>query len=181
MKLAPASPGVAAESALAFAMAGDSARTEALVQDLKKRFPLDSQMQSIWLPSIQAQLALARKNPALAITTLQAPSSMELGQFGFAINFSCLDSVYVRGEAYLAVGQGPAAAAEFQKILDHSGIVWNCWTGALLIWAWLGQMPCRQKLRNDRVRRPMRRACGHSPPTRTSLLFGKTPIPRSRS
>jgi hypothetical protein len=39
--------------------------------------------------------------------------------------------VYVRGEAYLAAGQGNAAAAEFQKILDHSGIVWNCWTGAL--------------------------------------------------
>ena len=38
---------------------------------------------------------------------------------------------YVRGEAYLAAGQGSAAAAEFQKILDHSGIVWNCWTGAL--------------------------------------------------
>jgi eukaryotic-like serine/threonine-protein kinase len=39
--------------------------------------------------------------------------------------------VYVRGEAYLAAGQGKEAAAEFQKILDHSGIVWNCWTGAL--------------------------------------------------
>ncbi len=39
--------------------------------------------------------------------------------------------MYVRGEAYLAAGQGSAAAAEFQKILDHSGIVWNCWTGAL--------------------------------------------------
>jgi hypothetical protein len=39
--------------------------------------------------------------------------------------------VYVRGEAYLAAGQGSAAAAEFQKILDHSGIIWNCWTGAL--------------------------------------------------
>ena len=39
--------------------------------------------------------------------------------------------MYLRGEAYLAAGQGNAAAAEFQKILDHSGIVWNCWTGAL--------------------------------------------------
>ena len=115
LKLAPASPGVAAESALAFAMAGDSARTEALVQDLGKRFPLDSQMQSIWLPSIQAQLALARKNPALAMTTLQAPSSMELGQFGFAINFSCLDSVYVRGEAYLAAGQGRLPLPSFRR------------------------------------------------------------------
>jgi hypothetical protein len=39
--------------------------------------------------------------------------------------------VYERGEAYLAAGQGSAAAAEFQKIIDPSGIVWNCWTGAL--------------------------------------------------
>jgi hypothetical protein len=46
-------------------------------------------------------------------------------------NLSCLYPTYVRGEAYLASGQGSAAAAEFQKILDHSGIVWNCWTGAL--------------------------------------------------
>ena len=45
--------------------------------------------------------------------------------------FLPLSDVYVRGEAYLAAGQGSAAAAEFQKILDHSGIVWNCWTGAL--------------------------------------------------
>jgi hypothetical protein len=37
----------------------------------------------------------------------------------------------VRGDAYLAAGQGSAAAAEFQKILDHNGIVWNCWTGAM--------------------------------------------------
>jgi len=44
---------------------------------------------------------------------------------------SCLYHVYVRGEAYLAAVQGKEAAAEFQKILDHSGIVWNCWTGAL--------------------------------------------------
>jgi len=46
-------------------------------------------------------------------------------------NISCLYPVYVREEAYLAAGQGNAAAAQFQIILDHSGIVWNCWTGAL--------------------------------------------------
>ncbi len=55
----------------------------------------------------------------------------ELGQVQFVSNISWLYPVYVRGEAYLAAGQGSAAAAEFQKILDHSGIVWNCWTGAL--------------------------------------------------
>ena len=49
----------------------------------------------------------------------------------FLNNTSCLYHVYIRGDAYLAAGQGAAAAAEFQKIIDHSGIVWNCWTGAL--------------------------------------------------
>jgi tetratricopeptide (TPR) repeat protein len=88
-------------------------------------------MQSLWLPAIQAQLALDRKNPALALNALQAASPIELGQIPFVLNVSCLYTVYVRGEAYLAAGQGSAAAAEFQKILDHSGIVWNCWTGAL--------------------------------------------------
>jgi hypothetical protein len=54
-----------------------------------------------------------------------------LGNIPFDNNISCLYHVYIRGEAYLAGGQGNAASAEFQKILDHSGIVWNCWTGAL--------------------------------------------------
>ncbi len=131
LKLAPASPGVKSEAALAFAMAGDTARAESLAQELNKRFPLDTQMQSLWLPAIQAQLALDRKNPATALKALQADSAIELGQIQFVINISCLYPVYVRGEAYLTAGQGSAAAAEFQKILNHSGIVWNCWTGAL--------------------------------------------------
>jgi hypothetical protein len=81
-------------------------------------------MQSLWLPTIQAQMELDRKNPASALNALQAATRIELAG-------SCLHSVYVRGEAYLAAGQGNAAAAEFQKIIDHSGIVVNCWTGAL--------------------------------------------------
>ena len=56
---------------------------------------------------------------------------IEFGLQTFVNNFSCLYPTYVRGEAYLASGQGRAASAEFQKIIDHSGIVWNCWTGAL--------------------------------------------------
>jgi serine/threonine protein kinase len=132
LKLAPTSQGAEVEAALAFAMAGDTARAESLAQELGKRFPLDTQMQSLWLPAIQAQLALDRKNPTSALTILQAAGSpIELGQIGFVNNISCLYHVYVRGEAYLAAGQGSAAAAEFQKILYHSGIVWNCWTGAL--------------------------------------------------
>ena len=131
LKLVPDSPGVAAEAALALAMTGGTARAESLAQGLGKRFPLDTQMQSLWLPAIQAQLALNRRNPGLAVNTLQAASSIELGNISFANSTSCLYPTYVRGEAYLAAGQGTAAAVEFQKILDHSGIVWNCWTGAL--------------------------------------------------
>jgi hypothetical protein len=130
LKLAPTSQGVEVEAAIAFAMAGDTARAESLAQDLGKRFPLDTQMQSLWLPAIQAQVALTRKNPAAALNALQAASPIELGQIVFVANISCLYPTYVRGEAYLAAGQGSAAAGEFQKILDHSGIAWNCWTGA---------------------------------------------------
>jgi tetratricopeptide (TPR) repeat protein len=131
LKLAPASPGAEAEAALAFAMAGDAARAESLARDLGKRFPLDTQMQALWLPTIRAQSALHRKNPDASLKALEAASSIEFGELLFVNNISCLYPTYVRGDAYLAAGQGSAAAAEFQKILDHSGIVWNCWTGAL--------------------------------------------------
>jgi eukaryotic-like serine/threonine-protein kinase len=126
LKLAPASRGLESEAALAFAMAGDTTRAKSLAAGLEKRFPLDTEMQSLWLPTIHAQLALGRKDPAFALNALQPALAIELSD-----SDDCLYHVYVRGEAYLAAGQGTAAAAEFQKILDHSGIVWNCWTGAL--------------------------------------------------
>jgi hypothetical protein len=88
-------------------------------------------MQSLWLPAIHAQLALDRNRPALALNALRAAAPLELGLIPFSNNTSCLYHLYVRGEAYLAAGQGKEAAVEFQKIIDHSGIVWNCWTGAL--------------------------------------------------
>ena len=131
LKMAPTSQGVEIEAALALAMTSDKVRADAIAQDLAKRFPLDSQIQSFWVPAIQAQLALARNDSAAAIEHLQASAPMELGQIQFNLNISCLYPTYVRGQAYLAAGQGNAAAAEFQKILDHSGIVWNCSTGVL--------------------------------------------------
>ena len=132
LKLAPASPGAALGAALAFAAAGDTARAEALAQDLGNRYPLGTQMQQLWLPSIHASLALRRKNPSQALAVLQPASTAELGLIPFFNNYiSCLYPVYLRGEAYLEAGEGSAAAAEFRKILDHGGIVGNCWTGAL--------------------------------------------------
>src|ERR1039458_170103 len=77
------------------------------------------------------QVIYCRKNPVVGLNALQAATPIELGDILFVLNSSCLYHVYLRGEAYLAAGQGSAAAAEFQKIIDHSGLVWNCWTGAL--------------------------------------------------
>jgi len=72
LKLAPASQGVGVEAALAFAMARDTAQAESLAKDLNKRYPLDTQMQSLWLPAIHAQVALDRRDPAVALEGLQA-------------------------------------------------------------------------------------------------------------
>jgi serine/threonine protein kinase/tetratricopeptide (TPR) repeat protein len=131
LKLAPMSPGTAAEAALAYALAGDAAKAESLSTDLNRRYPLNTQMQTLWLPAMQAALALRRKNASAALGVLQAGSAVEFGQITFLANLSCLYPTYIRGEAYLAAGQGKEAATDFQKILDHSGVVWNCWTGAL--------------------------------------------------
>jgi eukaryotic-like serine/threonine-protein kinase len=131
LRIDPASDGVESEAALAFAMAGDSERAEAMASDLARRFPLNQQMQSIWLASIRFQSSINKKNSASALRAALPASTIELGQIGFVLNLSCLYPTYFRGEAYLAVGQGEQAAAEFRKILDHNGIVWNCWTGAL--------------------------------------------------
>ena len=131
LKAASATQGVQAEAALAYAMVGDTARAESLAQNLDKRYPLDTQMQALWLPAIRAQLALNRRDAALALNTLQAASAIEFGNIAFAANISCLYPTYLRGEAYLAAGEGKEAVGEFQKILDHGGLIWNCWTGAL--------------------------------------------------
>jgi serine/threonine protein kinase/tetratricopeptide (TPR) repeat protein len=131
LKLAPTSQGVTSEAALAFAMASETARAESMAKELNTRYPLDTQMQTLWLPAIRGQLELDVKNPRAAIEALQAASSNELGQITFVSNLSCLYDIYIRGEAYLEAGEAGASAAEFQKIIDHNGIVWNCWTGAL--------------------------------------------------
>ena len=132
LKLYPASQGVQVEAALAYAMSGNTAQAESLAQGLNHSYPLDTQAQSLWLPAIQGQAALVRKSPAKAIEDLQRASPpIEYGQIYFINQISCLYPTYIRGEADLAARQGTRAAAEFQKILDHGGLVWNCWTGAL--------------------------------------------------
>ena len=114
-------------AALALALAGDSARAQALADDLGKRFPEDTVVQFNYLPTLRALLALNHSDASKAIEALQVASPYELG----SVSYSALYPVYVRGEAYLGGHQGREAAAEFQKILDHRGIVLNEPIGAL--------------------------------------------------
>jgi tetratricopeptide (TPR) repeat protein/predicted Ser/Thr protein kinase len=131
LKLAPDSPGVQVEATLAFALSGEGQRAAALSRNLSAKFPTDTQMQSLWLPTVEAQLALDKHDASAAVNLLLAAKPLELAMIPFSANASCLYAPYVRGQAYLTMGDGAAAAAEFQKILDHSGLVWNCWTGSL--------------------------------------------------
>ena len=126
----PGSRDAESQAAFAFSLAFDSARAQALAEDLNRRFRLDTIVQFVWLPTIRAQIEAARKNPARSIDLLEPAYAYELGQLSSAPN-SCMYPVYVRAEAYRSLKQATAAAGEFQKILDHRGLLWNCATGAL--------------------------------------------------
>jgi ATP/maltotriose-dependent transcriptional regulator MalT len=130
--LAPGSHDAEAQAALAYALAGDTAHAQSLGDDLGKRFPQDTVVQSVWLPTIHAQIETDGKNPARSIELLQVTAPYELGVLGGGIVAnSCLYPVYVRAEAYQSEHQGSQAAAEFQKILDHRRVVFNEPIGAL--------------------------------------------------
>jgi len=118
--------------ALAMAHAGKAGQAQALADDLAKKFPEDTVVQFNYLPTVRAKIALNHSNPqqALEILRVAAPYELGLPVLGF-YNWPNLYPVYVRGEAYLAARQGREAAGEFQKILDHRGIVLNEPIGAL--------------------------------------------------
>jgi tetratricopeptide (TPR) repeat protein len=128
MKLAP-NRDVQAMAALTLALAGDTAGAQKLAAELEKTSPLDTLVQSYWLPTIRAAVALWRKDPNRAVETLKETSAIELGQ---PTNLSvALVPVYVRGVAYLALNDGDRAATEFQKFIDHRGAVADFPWGAL--------------------------------------------------
>jgi eukaryotic-like serine/threonine-protein kinase len=118
--------------ALALAYAGDATRAQTLADDLDKSSPEDTLLQLNYLPALRAKVALLHSNPQKALDILRVASPYELGLPAVSsYNWPNLYPVYVRGEAYLAAHQGREAAAEFQKILDHRGIVLNEPIGAL--------------------------------------------------
>jgi eukaryotic-like serine/threonine-protein kinase len=121
---------VEAVSAIALGLAGDSAQATRLAADLAKRFPEDTIVQFEYLPMIHAAAALQSGSATKAIEALAPAAPYELGATAQVLTFT-LYPVYLRGEAYLAAHQGSAAAAEFQKIIDHPGVVLNEPIGAL--------------------------------------------------
>jgi eukaryotic-like serine/threonine-protein kinase len=122
-----------AMGALVFAWTGDIAHAKSLIDSLAKRSPQDTLMRSIVLPTVRARIELSRKNPERSIELLRAALPYEFTDEVLSDNDlnGCIYPAYVRGEAYLAANQSSAAAAEFQKILDHRGLVGVCATGAL--------------------------------------------------
>ncbi len=112
------------QAALALALAGESAQAESIADELGRRFPKDTLINTFALPNIRAQVEISRGNAARAIELLQTTSPYELGD-------GCLLSIYERGQAWLLERNGAAAAAEFQKFLLHRGKVGNCSLGAL--------------------------------------------------
>jgi len=147
-------------AALALALAGDTDHAENLTAVLNENFPLDTGVQGMWVPTTRAAVALSHKNPAKAIELLRVVSSYELGT-------PLLLPIYERGQAYLVLHNSSGAAAEFQKVIDHPGIVREFPVARLPILASVARMCCKAT--------PPRQKS----PTTTSSPSGKTPTPTS--
>jgi eukaryotic-like serine/threonine-protein kinase len=124
-------------AALALAIAGDHTRAQAIADDLDHRFPEDTSVRFNYLPTLRALAALRADEPSRAIELLQPAATYEFAEPGISfygaggLSFGAMYPTYVRGEAYVALHKGAEAAAEFQKILDHPGVVLEDPVGAL--------------------------------------------------
>ena len=117
-------------SALAYARAGNILPSQELVDKLNKEFPTNTLVQIYWLPVIRAAIELDRKDSSQAIELLQTPMSYDLAE-PTPLQLGPMYPAYLRGEAYRQEHRGKEAASEFQKILDHRGVVVNFPLGAV--------------------------------------------------
>jgi hypothetical protein len=108
---------VQAEAAFALALAGDGRRAGELAVELENSWPSDTSLRRYWLPAIRASVALQRKAAGEALSLLAAMSAYDMVAIGN------MEPVYLRGTAYLMQADGNAAAREFQKVIDHPGVV----------------------------------------------------------
>jgi tetratricopeptide (TPR) repeat protein len=123
------SPGrdVKAVAALVLARIGDAPRAYALAEELGRTYPTNTFLNVYWLPTINAAIAVGKSNSFQALVDLEPAAPYELGSGGSFVNY--LYPAHMRGQAYLLAHNG--TAAEFQKLLDHRGIVLNFVTGSL--------------------------------------------------
>jgi tetratricopeptide (TPR) repeat protein len=117
-------------AALALARSGDAVRARTIVGELEKSYPSETVLKVYWLPTIKAAIELEASNAAQSLVFLEAAAPYELGEPP-QFQLGTLYPAYLRGQAYLMAHNGTAAAAEFEKVLDHRGIVLNFITGAL--------------------------------------------------
>jgi eukaryotic-like serine/threonine-protein kinase len=119
-------------AALALAYAGEERQAQAIIDDLGKQFPENTSVRFSFLPTLRAKLSLNRGNATEALDNLRTAAPYDFGMSTSGVySWTALYPVFVRGEGYLATHQGNQAAAEFQKILDHRGLVVNEPIGAL--------------------------------------------------
>jgi tetratricopeptide (TPR) repeat protein len=120
-------------AAFALALSGEGSESLRLAADLEERFPEDTPVLFEYVPTLHALSALAARAPLDAVKRLERAIPYDFAMPGTVLfaKFGGLYTVYVRGQAYLAAGRGQEAAAEFQKILDHRGIVLADPVGAL--------------------------------------------------
>ena len=167
--LAPGSHDAEAQAALAYALAGDAAHAQSLADDLGKRFPQDTVVQSVWVPTIRAQIETGRKNAARSIELLQAAAPYELGMLTVSAANSCLYPVYVRADAYLSAQQASSRPPNSRKSSTIAGCCGIVRQAHSLISALPAPTCCRE-----------------TPPKperliRISSRSGKTPTPTSPS
>jgi hypothetical protein len=170
------------KTALAYAMAGDAARAESMAQTLDKAHPLNTQIQSLWLPAIRAQLALNKKDPAGALSALEPVTSpLELGQISVpAEYFLHVSHVHSRGRRTWRRGKAKRPPRSFRKFSITAASCGVCWTGALarLGVARANALEAKSLQGADADAAPAREP---SPPTKIFLRCGKTPTPASPS
>jgi hypothetical protein len=117
-------------AALTSARVGETVRAKAMIEDLERNNPSNTVLKLYWLPTLKAAIELNQGHSAEALVLLEAAAPYELGEPP-PFELGSMYPAFLRGQVYLALGNGAAAAAEFQKLLDHPGIVLNAVTGAL--------------------------------------------------
>src|SRR5262249_623064 len=124
-------------AALALALAGDRARAQTIADDFDRRFPEDTSVRFAYLPTLRGLAALCANDTSRALEVLRPPTTYEFAEPGISFygagggSFGAMYPAYMRGMAFLALHKGAEAAAEFQKMLDHPGVVLEDPIGAL--------------------------------------------------